>query len=61
MNKSSKVFFLSICIGLLAGCATERHPGPLGGVGDFLEDTPGATIVLALIIMAIIGGAARKK
>ena len=47
---------LSIC---LSGCGpTARHPGPLGGFGDFLQDTPGAVFVLALVIWFISN---RKK
>jgi H+/Cl- antiporter ClcA len=41
----------------LSGCATERHPGPLGGVGDFLQDNPWAVPVLGIIIWGVF----RKK
>jgi hypothetical protein len=48
---------LAVCA---SGCGpTTRHPGPLGGLGDFLQDTPGAVFVLALVVFAI--GNARKK
>jgi hypothetical protein len=44
-----------------SGCGpTSRHPGPIGGVGDFLQDTPGAVFVLAVIVVAI-GNALKKK
>lgn len=39
---------------------TARHPGPLGGFGDFLEDTPGAVFVLALIVWAISNNRERR-
>lgn len=41
----------------LSGCATTRSPGPLGGIGDFLQDNPWAVSVLVIIIWVIT----RKK
>ena len=42
-----------LCGLLLAGCATARHPGPLGGVGDFIEDNPiGKFILIAALVAA---------
>ena len=40
---------------LLAGCATERHPGPLGAIGDIIEDFPAAKFILIALILGAGG------
>jgi hypothetical protein len=49
-----------ISIGFLGGCATVRHPGPLGEVGDLIEDYPIARYALVLIILGILGAIRRN-
>jgi hypothetical protein len=59
-NTARVMILLSILAICVSGCGpTDRHPGPLGGLGDFLQDRPGAVFVLAIIIMVIVN--ARKK
>ena len=63
LPKSFAIYLATVLGLLMAPLAlsqpTARHPGPLGAFGDFLQDTPGAVFVLALIIWGISN--ARKK